>query len=145
MTEISFHFNVPDRLSYACRLIRKAYARGACMGVLAEPAALKELDDMLWNFSATEFLPHGMLTSGSPPQSETPIALVDSAAASPHQALLINLGEGVPEGFQHFERLIEVVTAAPDDRQAARARWKHYAERGYALQRHDLASAGDSA
>ena len=24
MTEVAFHFNVPDRLAYTCRLVRKA-------------------------------------------------------------------------------------------------------------------------
>ena len=29
MTEIAFHFNVPDKLAYSCRLLRKAYLSGA--------------------------------------------------------------------------------------------------------------------
>ena len=29
MTEVQFHFNVPDRLVYACRLLRKALRSGA--------------------------------------------------------------------------------------------------------------------
>ena len=29
MTEIAFHFNAPDKLAYACRLLRKAVASGA--------------------------------------------------------------------------------------------------------------------
>jgi len=45
----------------------------------------------------------------------------------------------VPEGFERFERLIELVAQEDGDRQQARARWKHYADRGYAIQRHDLA------
>ena len=27
MTEVAFHFNVPQRLAYACRLLRKASQR----------------------------------------------------------------------------------------------------------------------
>jgi DNA polymerase III subunit chi len=45
----------------------------------------------------------------------------------------------VPEGFERFERLIEVVTQDDEDRQRARRRWKHYADRGYAITRRDLA------
>ena len=29
MTEVAFHFNAPDKLGYACRLLRKAVATGA--------------------------------------------------------------------------------------------------------------------
>jgi DNA polymerase-3 subunit chi len=33
-----------------------------------------------------------------------------------------------------------VVTGDDEARQQARLRWKHYADRGYAITRHDLAS-----
>ena len=29
MTGVEFHFNAPDKLAYACRLLRKAAAKGA--------------------------------------------------------------------------------------------------------------------
>jgi DNA polymerase-3 subunit chi len=51
----------------------------------------------------------------------------------------VNLGQQVPAGFERFERFIELVTLADEDRVAARSRWKHYADRGYAMKRHDLA------
>jgi DNA polymerase-3 subunit chi len=44
----------------------------------------------------------------------------------------------VPEGFERFERLIEVVSLDEADRLRARDRWKHYAARGYAIERKDL-------
>ena len=50
--------------------------------------------------------------------------------------------EAVPQGFERFERLIEVVTGDEGDRLQARSRWKHYADRGYAITRHDLAAHG---
>ncbi len=145
MTEIAFHFNVPDRLAYACRLVRKAHNRGARVAVLAEPDLLERLDDLLWRFSATEFLPHCRQDAGEAALAETPIVLLDSPSACPHHDMLINLAETVPSGFERFERFVEVVTGEPDDRQAARGRWKYYQERGYALKRHDLAAAGEAA
>ena len=41
-------------------------------------------------------------------------------------------------GFESFEKVIEVVTQDDDDKSLARLRWKHYADRGYPLVRHDL-------
>jgi DNA polymerase-3 subunit chi len=70
----------------------------------------------------------------------SPVVLADSARGTPHQDVLVNLGAAVPEGFERFERLIEVVTQDDEDRQRARLRWKHYADRGYAITRHDLAA-----
>ena len=34
MTEVTFHFNVPEKTAYACRLLRKAWAARAPVGVL---------------------------------------------------------------------------------------------------------------
>ena len=65
--------------------------------------------------------------------------LADDLAAAPHQQVLLNLGAEVPAGFERFERVIEVVGLDDADRQLARSRWRHYADRGYAMSRHDLA------
>jgi DNA polymerase-3 subunit chi len=45
----------------------------------------------------------------------------------------------LPMGFEKFERVVEVVTLDEKERQQARRRWKHYADRGYPIVRHDLA------
>lgn len=140
MTEVTFHFNAPDKVGHACRLLRKALATGAKVVVTGESALLGELDVALWTFSALDFIPH-CLGSGSPAVvAASPVVLAASARTAPHQHVLVNLGAGVPDGFERFERLIEVVTVDEADRQQARRRWKHYADRGYAIERADLAA-----
>jgi DNA polymerase III subunit chi len=139
MTEIAFHFNAPDKLGYACRLLRKAVANGAKVVVTGDPGLLRELDVALWTFSALDFVPHCHATTATAVVEASPVVLADSARVAPHQQVLVNLGAAVPEGFERFERLIEVVTVQEDDRQQARQRWKHYADRGYAISRHDRA------
>jgi DNA polymerase III subunit chi len=140
MTEISFHFNAPDKLNHACRVLRKAIASGAKVVVTGDGALLRELDVALWTFSPLEFLPH-CLDTATPPGvlAASPVVLAESPRSAPHQHVLLNLGSAVPEGFERFERLIEVVTVQEEDRHHARRRWKHYAERGYAIKREDLA------
>lgn len=142
MTEIAFHFNVPDKLTYSCRLLRKAWGSGARVVVTAAPDMLERLDQLLWTFSPLEFVPHCHLSAVPSTMSATPVLLAGSLEACPHHEVLVNLGQQVPAGFERFERFIELVTLADDDRAAARSRWKHYADRGYAMKRHDLASAG---
>ena len=58
MTHIGFHFNMPDKLAYACRLLRKAYAAGGPVGVVGPAPAIEALDTELWRFSALDFIPH---------------------------------------------------------------------------------------
>jgi DNA polymerase-3 subunit chi len=142
MTEVMFHFNAPDKVGHACRLLRKALASGAKVVVTGEGALLRELDQALWTFSALDFIPHALKPS-SPPAvvAASPVVLTPSAKDAPHQEVLVNLGSGVPEGFERYERLIEIVTTEDDERQQGRARWKHYRDRGYAIDTRDLAAA----
>lgn len=140
MTEVAFHFNAPDKLGYACRLLRKAVGAGARVMVTGEPGTLRELDVALWTFAPLEFLPHCSAEAAPATLAASPVVLAESVRAAPRQQVLVNLGAGVPEGFERFERLIEVVTADEGDRQDARRRWKHYVDRGYAITRHDIAA-----
>ena len=145
MTEVAFHFNAPDKLTYACRLLRKATSSGSRLVVTGEPDLLRRLDVALWTFSPLEFLPHCFTDSDPAMLAASPIVLAEEVQRTPHQQVLVNLGNGVPAGFERFERLIEVVEEGDEaDRLAARSRWKHYADRGYAITRHDLATKGAS-
>jgi DNA polymerase-3 subunit chi len=112
--------------------------KGAKVVVTGEPALLRELDTALWTFSPLEFVPHCHAGSaGAAVLAASPVVLSEAAHSAPHQQVLVNLGPAVPEGFERFERLIEVVTPDEGDRAQGRRRWKHYADRGYAIARHD--------
>jgi DNA polymerase III subunit chi len=148
MTEVTFHTGVGDRLDYTCRLLRKAQRGGTRIAVTGEPASLIELDRALWSFDPLAFVAHLRLTAGAvatPSQhAATPVWLVERAVDAPSVPVLLNLGPEVAAGFESFERLIEVVGDAPDERLAARRRWKHYTDRGYTLVHHDRTRAAAS-
>lgn len=141
MTRVSFHFNVPHRLDYACRLLRKATRQNARITVTGAASVLAELDRTLWSFEPTEFIAHVLLREGEAlPERlrDTPVCLAASLAGALHHDVLLNLGAQAPAGFERFDRLIEIVSTDADDRAAARTRWKHYAARGYALEKHEV-------
>ena len=143
MTEVAFHVNVPDRMAYSCRLLRKAYLSGARVAVTAAPDVLIELDRLLWSFSATDFVPHTLVRGVSEHDlALSPVLLIDAPAACGHRDVLLNLGRDVPEQFEGFERLIEVVADDQEALLAARQRWRHYATRGYAPIKHDRPASG---
>lgn len=143
MTEVAFHFNAPDKVGYACRLLRKAVASGARVVVTGEPALLRTLDVALWSFSPLDFIAHCHNPKDATMRDASAVVLADSlpelAPDMAQRPVLLNLGQEVPAGFERFERLIEVVTLQDEDRASARGRWRHYADRGYAIKRHDLA------
>ena len=139
MTEVAFHFNVPEKLAYACRLLRKATGAGSRVVVTGDAEMLRSLDIELWTFSPLEFIPLCHAAAAEPQVlAASPVVLAETARGTPHQDVLVNLGNRIPDGFERFERLIEVVSREEGDRQDARARWKHYADRGYAIKTHDL-------
>ena len=139
MTVIAFHFNAPDRVAYACRLLRKAVSAGAKLVVTGDATTLQQLDADLWSLSPTDFVPHCDLAAQAHVVSATPVILTSAIDDTPHRQVLVNLNQHLPDGFECFERVIEVVTLDAEDRQLARGRWKQYLELGFSIVRHDLA------
>jgi DNA polymerase-3 subunit chi len=141
MTEIAFHVNAPDKLDYACRLLRATQKKSAQVLVLGQIDALKSLSSKLWAMSTTEFLPHCLTDASAEVLAYSPIVLcAELPSFGAESQVLLNLGAVLPAGFERFERLIELVGQDSDDLQAARTRWKHYKDRGYALSRYDVVS-----
>lgn len=141
MTEVAFHFNAPDKLAYACRFARKVHRSGARLVIAGQDDDLALLDRMLWiGLGPQDFVAHCRELPGNEDLVHaSPVLLTSDARTAPHNEVLLNLHAEVPEGFGRFDRLVEVVSAHDEnDRGAARARWRHYAARGYAIIRHDL-------
>lgn len=138
MTEVAFHFNVPDRMDYTCRLLRKAVASNAKLVVTGLAETLQQLETVLWTFSITDFVPHCHLDSDARVVAASPVILTSLIETVPDGGVLLNLGPVVPDRFERFERVIEIVGQDDEDRRLARGRWKHYTERGHAITRHDL-------
>jgi len=138
VTELAFHFNAPDPVAYACRLLRKAVSSGSRIVVTGGPAILQQLDTSLWSFSATDFVPHCHVQSDASVLDASPVVLAEDLELLPHRQVLLNLGASVVSGFDTFERVIEVVGLDEESLQTARARWREYTRLGYAITRHDL-------
>ena len=133
MTRIDFHTNIPDKLAYACRLARKAYAAKARIVLLAEDAAqAAALNEALWTLSNIDFLPHVMADDPLAPQ--TPIIITDSEeAALPHHDMLVNLTRRTPSTFAEFARVFEIISVDEQDAAAGRQRYVAYKKQSYPL------------
>lgn len=138
--KVDFHSGVADKLAAACGFLRKAHDAGAQVVVCADRATLDRLDVSLWTFEASSFVAHARLkgsASPSPAMSRTPIWLVDDVNAIDARGLLLNLGSAMVEGWDRFERVVEIVSAEPADAGAGRQRWRQYsAQPGLELVHH---------
>jgi DNA polymerase-3 subunit chi len=142
--QVEFFTGVADDLGFACRLLRKAYHKGARVLVRAPSARLTRLDRELWTFVEREFIPHLRFAAPGalPAQAvRATIWLVDGEVPAGHPPVLVNLGAEAPAQPQAFERIIEIVGAEPDDEQRGRARWRAYRAAGLDI-KHHVAEAG---
>lgn len=142
MTEIAFHFNIPQRDRYLCQLLRKATQKGHRAVVLAPQHQHASLQTALHTLDAEAFI-SACSTDAAPPVrqrsqvvfSETAV-FADNQAETQHYDVLVNLLDDVSTGFERYRRLIELVDER--NREAARHRWRHYSHRGYSMERFDL-------
>ena len=138
MTSIDFYFNAADRFQVACRLAGKALAQGSRMLVYApDPEVASRIDRLMWTWPATGFVPH--CPAGDALAAETPVLIAQDDRTPAEVPVLLNLSGECPPHFASFERLLEVVGADDAEREAARARFRTYKSRGYAIASHDLA------
>ncbi|WP_426103334.1 DNA polymerase III subunit chi [Massilia sp. TSP1-1-2] len=133
MTRIDFHTNISDKVSYACRLARKAYgARGKLVLLAADAAQAAALNSGLWTVGETDFLPHAMAGDALAPHS--PIIVTDSLEGEfPHYDMLVNLTQATPLRFERFQRVFEIISTAEDDAAAGRKRYLAYKQQSFPL------------
>ncbi|UVW28021.1 DNA polymerase III subunit chi [Massilia sp. H6] len=133
MTRIDFHTNIPDKLAYACRLVRKAHAAKAKVVVLLENAEqAAAFDAALWTLSDTDFIAHVM--AHDPLAALTPVIVTfDEAVALPHHDMLVNLTRRTPAGLAQFARVFEIISLDEDDAAAGRQRYAAYKKQSYPL------------
>jgi DNA polymerase-3 subunit chi len=138
MTRIDFYFNADSKLHVACQLAAKALQQRLHVFIYApEESVARGIDRTLWTFQAISFIPHCMAFDALAQQ--TPVLIARDAGAATYDELILNLHSETPPSFSRFQRLVEIVGAQEDDRQAARARFRFYRDRGYEIFSHDLA------
>jgi DNA polymerase-3 subunit chi len=137
--QVEFHTGVADPFHYACRLLRKAYRKGARVAVLAPAQTAGALDRALWLFEEREFVPHLRVDPAAPRRrlaARTPIWLIDGAWPADAPPVVVSIDADMPGDLEPIERLIEIVGQDPDAAARARARWRVYRERGVPVVHH---------
>lgn len=141
MTRVDFYLTGDTRphaaMRVACRVAEKAWQLGNRVYLnVASPADAQRLDELLWTFRDVAFVPHVLAGPGT----GDPPAVIIGHGEPPEDLhdLLVNLTDEVPGFFARFARVAEVIGAGEAERAHGRARWKHYRERGYELESHEV-------
>ena len=142
MTKIDFYV-LPDDGSLPIevaigRMAEKASARGHQVFIQTEnEQRTHQLDEALWTFRPSSFLPHSLATDASLEQviighQDPPMACSD---------VIINVTRSIPGCFSRFGRMAEIVTHDEAAIAASRDAWRFYRDRGYPLAKHELRAA----
>ena len=143
MTEIDFYIlearSDDARLTFTCRLAEKAVGRGLTVLIRpGDPSEARRLDELLWTFSQSSFLPHCPVSRAAEPPLE-PVLIDDGPGPIGERwELLINLGRDVPDYFSRYGRVAEVLDQDDDRRAGGRERYRYYRDRGYPLKTHSI-------
>ena len=136
MTNIGFYKLSGDQqsaLKLVCQLIKKAQQKQQqVLCLVPDNKSAGSLDNLLWEFEPTEFIPHGCGAD------HYPVAIISDPEPVDHHQILINLQPEIPSWFSRFERVIEIIYEQADYEQAKRNNFRFYKERGYPLSFHDL-------
>ncbi|MDG4554515.1 MAG: DNA polymerase III subunit chi [Candidatus Competibacter sp.] len=141
MPRIDFYV-LPDhkengRALLACRLADKAYSLGHTVYLfVASETRAAALDDLLWTFRQDSFVPHERYPLVG--DEGSPVLVGTTTPAIVEARVLINLSDSLPEGFERYQRVVELVDQHPDVLAQSRERFRQYREQGRAPETHKL-------
>lgn len=143
MKRIDFYLltNSPPegKLRLAARLTSKVYHLGERVYISAQDRKQAEtLDNLLWTFDQSSFIPHEIQDQTGTAQSTLPIVIGCEPPCEFHDNVLISLLDDVPDYFAQFERIAEVVDNNTEDKDRARRRFRHYRDLGCQIETHEI-------
>lgn len=131
--------HIPDgRLRAACRLCKKIHALGHRIYVqTSDLEQAQTLDGLMWTFDQSSFVPHGLYRAERA-SDEIPVAIGQQPPPGNIYGVLVTLLDDVPQGYDDFPRVAELVDNTPEDKARARDRYRWYRDRGCDLYKHDI-------
>ncbi|MBN1008172.1 DNA polymerase III subunit chi [Amphritea pacifica] len=139
MSQADFYV-LPDadpesRTAFLCRLADKVlgHGRNAYIHVAGETEA-ERLDQLLWDYRADAFIPHGLLNR----KPDAPVQIGWGDQLPQHRDVYINLALDASEETLKFDRILEIVIQQPDILAATRKNFALYKNNGITPKMHDM-------
>jgi DNA polymerase III subunit chi len=128
-----------QRWSFACRLTEKAYLKDLRIVIVNDTLAdAQTLDDLLWTFNERSFIPHKVCPDEQSMDPAARVHLTVSTAAHCAADLLVNLAARLPDQWERYPRIAEIIDADEERRRLGRERFKTYRDFKVALETHQL-------
>ncbi|MBZ4202487.1 MAG: DNA polymerase III subunit chi [Methylovulum sp.] len=128
-----------ERYQFACKLIEKSFRHDIFCYVLTDSAAQSQLlDDLLWTFRSTSFIPHQRYEDKKP-EFERLVLIGSNTAPTSWHTNIINLSSQCPENFLTCKRLFEIIDNDPATKDSGRQRYNQYKTAGVTPSTHTIA------
>jgi DNA polymerase-3 subunit chi len=127
MAKVSFYLfekSNERQVESACRLCRKLLKKSGRIWLYCDNAALQQqLDEQLWSFDASSFIPHGI------DQEQASVCI---SARLPEQAdwIVFNFNNQALEQINKFVHIIEIIENNAAAKQRGREKFKQYRQFG---------------
>jgi len=150
LLRVDFAFDAHDRVNQAVSTTLRQIGRGTPIFVLCDDETRQQrYSRELWTQQAdTEFMVHEQLAKDA--TDGLKVYLLDTArwplvanklAEPSHRASwLLNLNDTPPPDLAVFERILEIVSQDPQEREQARERWRFYQDHGADVRAHRLSA-----
>lgn len=137
MTQISFFHGARDRLQAAAQWVNTAYSQNTSVLIYApDEAHANIIDRLLWTQPALGFTPHCRV--GDALAGETPILITSTLDSHLKNHVLVNLSNNIPDAFERFSKIVEIIDLQDDVKRPGRERFRFYRAQGCVLESHDL-------
>lgn len=124
----------------ACHVAQQAFIKQQSVYIHCQNKEVAfEIDELLWQFEPSAFVPHNL--KGEGPVTGSPIEIgFDRLGANKSRQLLINLADQVPPFAVNFGQIIDFVANDQQHKAVARERYRQYRDLGVELTTQNLAT-----
>ena len=139
MSQADFYV-LPDaepekRTAFLCRLADKVLGQGLNIYIhVTGEIEAERLDQLLWDYRADAFIPHGLLNS----KPDAPVQIGWGDQLPQHRDVYINLALEASTETLKFDRILEIVIQQPDILAATRKNFALYKNSGRTPKMHDM-------
>jgi len=126
----------PGADKLACRLALMALERNQKVFIIApSEASAGQLDELMWHYPEGRFVPHAR--SGAEDAARAPVNIGTLSTLKAAEVVINLCPETVPRP-ETFNRVLEIVPAADDEREASRAKYRNYRNLGLMPRTHEI-------
>lgn len=127
------------RFLFCCALIEKLYAHHHKVYVYCQqPHEAAQFNELLWTFKEESFIPHSLVGEHTIEDSPIQIGLQAPSPEFHDVLILLTAIPKVPDFYQQFSRIVEIVDPEPSTKEILRDHYQFYRSQQVEIKTHQV-------